>query len=53
MTLVSPNSSQDAAPVAYPRDGAGQSGSFASVGDRNIYSPTIYAPQPQAFYYRG
>ncbi|PPR81159.1 hypothetical protein GOBAR_AA39562 [Gossypium barbadense] len=53
MTLVSPNSSQDAAPVAHPRDGAGQSGSFASAGDRNVYSPTIYAPQPQAFYYRG
>ncbi|XVF23275.1 hypothetical protein REPUB_Repub13aG0022300 [Reevesia pubescens] len=52
-TSVSPNSSQDAAPIGHPRDGAGQSGSFTSSGDRNVYSPTIYAPQAQAFYYRG
>ncbi|XP_022714645.1 uncharacterized protein LOC111274341 isoform X2 [Durio zibethinus] len=52
-TSVSPNSSQDVAPVGHPRDGAGQCGSFGSGGDRNVYSPTIYAPQAQAFYYRG
>ncbi|KAE8688228.1 YTH domain-containing family protein 2 [Hibiscus syriacus] len=50
---VSPNSTQDAAPIGHPRDGASQSGSFISAEDHNVYSPTIYAPQPQAFYYRG
>ncbi|XVF86265.1 hypothetical protein PTKIN_Ptkin18bG0026700 [Pterospermum kingtungense] len=52
-TSVSPNSSQDAAPIGHQRDAAVQSGSFSSGGDRNVYSPTIYAPQAQAFYYRG
>ncbi|XP_017979167.1 PREDICTED: YTH domain-containing family protein 2 isoform X3 [Theobroma cacao] len=51
-TSVSPNSSQDAAPLGHPRSGASQSVSFGSGGDRNVYSPTIYAPQAQAFYYR-
>ncbi|KAE8658696.1 Evolutionarily conserved C-terminal region 5 isoform 4 [Hibiscus syriacus] len=44
---------QDAALMGHPSNGAGQSGSFVSAGERNVYSPTIYAPQPQAFYYRG
>ncbi|KAK8500284.1 hypothetical protein V6N12_068774 [Hibiscus sabdariffa] len=52
-TSVSPNSSHDTAPIGHPRDGTGQSGSFSSVGDHNVYSPTIYAPQAQSFYYRG
>ncbi|XP_039052213.1 YTH domain-containing protein ECT4-like isoform X2 [Hibiscus syriacus] len=52
-TLVFPNSPQDAAPMGHPSNGTGQSGSFVSAGERNVYSPTIYAPQPQAFYYRG
>ncbi|KAB2060207.1 hypothetical protein ES319_A10G001300v1 [Gossypium barbadense] len=47
---VSPNSSHDTAPIGHPRDSTGQSG---STGDRNVYSPTIYAPQAQSFYYRG
>ncbi|XWS16586.1 hypothetical protein CRYUN_Cryun34aG0101400 [Craigia yunnanensis] len=51
-TSVSPNSSQDAAPIGHQRDCTGQSGCFGSGGDRNIYSPTIYVPQAQA-YYRG
>ncbi|CAK7339786.1 unnamed protein product [Dovyalis caffra] len=52
-TSVSPNSSQDTAPLVYPRDNTGQSGAFGSPGDRAVYPPSIYAPQAQAFYYRG
>ncbi|XP_031257013.1 YTH domain-containing protein ECT4 isoform X2 [Pistacia vera] len=49
---VSPNSSQGAATIGHTREAAAQSGSF-SGGDRSVYSPTIYAPQAQGFYYRG
>ncbi|KAJ1429262.1 YTH domain [Sesbania bispinosa] len=30
-----------------------QSGCFGSGGDRPLYPPNVYAPQAQAFYYRG
>ncbi|GAV78065.1 YTH domain-containing protein [Cephalotus follicularis] len=49
---VSPNSSQDAAAIGHPRDARGQLGSFSSGGDHNVYSPNIYAPQAQGFYYK-
>ncbi|XP_044479879.1 YTH domain-containing protein ECT4 isoform X3 [Mangifera indica] len=49
---VSPNSSQGAATLGQTRETAAQTGSF-SGGDRSVYSPTIYAPQAQGFYYRG
>ncbi|KAJ6288198.1 hypothetical protein OIU76_024231 [Salix suchowensis] len=52
-TSVSPNSSQDTAPSGHPRDTTGQPGAFGSPGDRAVYPPNIYAPQAQAFYYRG
>ncbi|KAI5563582.1 hypothetical protein BDE02_14G001000 [Populus trichocarpa] len=52
-TSVSPNSSQDTAPLGHPRDNTGQSEAFGSPGDRAVYPPNIYAPQAQAFYYRG
>ncbi|GLU21902.1 hypothetical protein SLE2022_380140 [Rubroshorea leprosula] len=52
-TSISPNSSQDAATIGHPRDSTIQSGSFGSAGDRSVYSPNIYAPQAQGFYYRG
>ncbi|KAL9341306.1 hypothetical protein Peur_030082 [Populus x canadensis] len=52
-TSVSPNSSQDTAPSGHPRDTTGQLGAFGSPGDRAVYPPNIYAPQAQAFYYRG
>ncbi|KAI4329467.1 hypothetical protein L6164_021726 [Bauhinia variegata] len=50
---ISSNSSQDTATIGHPREVASQSGSFGSGGDRPLYPPNIYAPQPQAFYYRG
>ena len=52
-TSVSPNSSQDTAPSGHPRDTTGQLGAFGSPGDRAVYPPNIYAPQAQAYYYRG
>lgn len=50
---VSPNSSQGALTVGHTRETAVQSGSFGPVGDHSVYSSNIYAPQAQAFYYRG
>ncbi|KAL5747060.1 hypothetical protein ACOSQ2_024357 [Xanthoceras sorbifolium] len=52
-STVSPNSSQGAATIGHTRDAAAQPGSFGSGGDRSVYSSNIYAPQAQAFYYRG
>lgn len=50
---VSPNSSQGALTVGHTREAAVQSGSFGPVGDHSVYSSNIFAPQAQAFYYRG
>ncbi|KAK9186426.1 hypothetical protein WN943_026792 [Citrus x changshan-huyou] len=50
---VSPNSSQGALTVGHTRETAVQSGSFGPVGDHSVYSSNIFAPQAQAFYYRG
>ncbi|KDP25028.1 hypothetical protein JCGZ_22563 [Jatropha curcas] len=50
---VSPNSSQDAAVIGHRRDTAGHLGPFGPSGDRSVYPPNVYAPQVQAFYYRG
>ncbi|XP_011031256.1 PREDICTED: uncharacterized protein LOC105130443 isoform X3 [Populus euphratica] len=44
---------QDTAPSGHPRDTTSQLGAFGSPGDRSVYPPNIYAPQAQAFYYRG
>ncbi|KAJ6678860.1 YTH YT521-B HOMOLOGY DOMAIN-CONTAINING [Salix viminalis] len=44
---------RDTAPSGHPRDTTGQPGAFGSPGDRAVYPPNIYAPQAQAFYYRG
>uniref|UniRef100_A0A6N2LAT9 YTH domain-containing protein n=1 Tax=Salix viminalis TaxID=40686 RepID=A0A6N2LAT9_SALVM len=43
----------DRVPAGHPRDTTGQPGAFGSPGDRAVYPPNIYAPQAQAFYYRG
>ncbi|XP_057967912.1 YTH domain-containing protein ECT2 isoform X3 [Malania oleifera] len=48
-----PSSAQDAATIGNSRDTTNQSGSFSSGGDHSVYPPNIYAPQAQAFYYRG
>ncbi|CAL1373883.1 unnamed protein product [Linum trigynum] len=52
--LLEPDSmkERDAATIGHPRDAA-QFGSFGSIGDQTVYPPNMYAPQPQAFYYRG
>lgn len=42
----SSNSPQDAASIPHPRDAV-------AGGDRTVYSPSVYAPQAQAFYYGG
>ncbi|XP_065863942.1 YTH domain-containing protein ECT4 isoform X1 [Euphorbia lathyris] len=52
-TSISPNPSQDVATFGHRRESTGQLGSFGSPGDRAVYPPNIYAPQAQAFYYRG
>ncbi|KAL6335581.1 hypothetical protein AAG906_030711 [Vitis piasezkii] len=40
----SSNSPQDAASIPHPRDAV-------AGGDRTVYSPSVYAPQAQAYYY--
>ncbi|KAM7261731.1 hypothetical protein ACFE04_020808 [Oxalis oulophora] len=45
----------DAGTIGHPRHAAGQLGILSSGGggDQGLYSPSIYSPQPQAYYYRG
>ncbi|XP_050223019.1 YTH domain-containing protein ECT1 isoform X2 [Mercurialis annua] len=50
---VTPNSSADAATTGQQRDSIGQFSPLGSAGDLTVYPPNIYAPQAQAFYYRG
>ncbi|KAJ4725475.1 evolutionarily conserved C-terminal region 5 [Melia azedarach] len=51
---VSPNSNQGTVTtIGHARETAAQSGSFGSGGDRSVYSSNIYAPQAQAYYFRG
>ncbi|XP_044505918.1 YTH domain-containing protein ECT1-like [Mangifera indica] len=49
---ISTTSSLGAATREYSREAAAQS-AFLTGGGRSVYSPTIYAPQAQGFYYRG
>ncbi|MED6183402.1 hypothetical protein PIB30_037590 [Stylosanthes scabra] len=50
---LSSNSSQGTAAIGHSREITSQSGPFGSGGDRPLYPPNVFAPQPQAFYYRG
>ncbi|XP_061361358.1 YTH domain-containing protein ECT4 isoform X3 [Gastrolobium bilobum] len=50
---ISSNSSQGTATIGHSRETTSQSGYFGSGGDRPLYPPNVYAPQAQAFYYRG
>ncbi|MED6112793.1 hypothetical protein PIB30_064950 [Stylosanthes scabra] len=50
---ISSNSSQGTAAIGHSREITSQSGPFGSGGDRPLYPPNVFAPQPQAFYYRG
>lgn len=52
-SLISYNSSQGTATIGHSRETTSQSESFGSGGDCPLYSPNVYAPQAQAFYYRG
>ena len=47
------NSSQGTAIIGHSRETTSQSGSLGSSGDCPLYPPNVYAPQAQAFYYRG
>ncbi|XP_021670268.1 YTH domain-containing protein ECT4 isoform X3 [Hevea brasiliensis] len=44
---------RDTAIIGHRRDITGHLGPFGSPGDRTIYPSNVYAPQAQAFYYRG
>ncbi|XP_057453968.1 YTH domain-containing protein ECT4 isoform X2 [Lotus japonicus] len=44
---------QGTATIGHSRETTSQSESFGSGGDCPLYSPNVYAPQAQAFYYRG
>ncbi|XP_025693218.1 YTH domain-containing protein ECT4 isoform X1 [Arachis hypogaea] len=50
---ISSNSSQGTAAIGHSREITSQSGPFGSGGDRPLYPPNVFAPQAQAFYYRG
>ncbi|KAF7843103.1 YTH domain-containing protein ECT4 isoform X1 [Senna tora] len=50
---ISSNSSQDMATMGHSRETTSQSGSFISGGGCPLYPPNVYAPQAQAFFYRG
>ncbi|XP_052724667.1 YTH domain-containing protein ECT2 isoform X6 [Vigna angularis] len=39
--------------IGHSRETTSQSGSLGSGGDVPLYPPNVYAPQAQAFYYRG
>ncbi|KAG8638169.1 YTH domain-containing protein ECT4 isoform X1 [Manihot esculenta] len=52
-TSVSPNSSRDAAIMGPRRENTGHLGPFGLHGDHTLYPSNVYAPQAQAFYYRG
>ncbi|XP_027344597.1 YTH domain-containing protein ECT4 isoform X1 [Abrus precatorius] len=41
------------ATIGHSRETPSQSGSFGSGGDCPLYPPNVFAPQAQAFYYRG
>ncbi|KAL1357982.1 hypothetical protein AAHE18_04G003100 [Arachis hypogaea] len=44
---------QGTAAIGHSREITSQSGPFGSGGDRPLYPPNVFAPQAQAFYYRG
>ncbi|KAK8465143.1 hypothetical protein PHAVU_010G165400 [Phaseolus vulgaris] len=46
-------SSQGTVTIGHSRETTSQSGSLGSGGDVPLYPPNVYAPQAQAFYYRG
>lgn len=50
---ISSNSSQGTTAIGHLRETTSQSGALGSGGDCPLYPSNVYAPQAQAFYYRG